>query len=246
MRLALTGFIILGLSAVAGAQTLGLPLPTIGLPLPQIGLPLPQTGLPPVHPGAPPRTIGRSPSSIDRHPVPNGRGARGPRGLVYFVPTFGWGAVVEPPPAQPPAGFEPKPPMGRLRLELQPGVDPQLFVDGYFVGTLTDVGGGLTIEPGAHVLELHADGYEPFVVDVQIVADTSITYRGAMTALRPMVPPVFAAPSEAAPPARATIYMIPGCYVGNLPPRDVTLPPGCDAGRVSVFPPRPWAPLALS
>src|SRR5439155_15575264 len=26
------------------------------------------------------------------------------------------------------------------------------------------------------------------------------------------------------PPPPVTIYMIPGCYIGNLPPREVTLP----------------------
>jgi len=25
-----------------------------------------------------------------------------------------------------------------------------------------------------------------------------------------------------------TFYVIPGCYLGNLPPRDGSVPPGCD------------------
>jgi hypothetical protein len=45
-----------------------------------------------------------------------------------------------------------------------------------------------------------------------------------------MLPPV----PDVAPPAAkapATFYLIPGCYMGNVPPRDANLPATCDISR---------------
>jgi hypothetical protein len=36
------------------------------------------------------------------------------------------------------------------------------------------------------------------------------------------------------PPPPSTFYYIPGCYMGNVPPTEVDLPPGCDPDRVIV------------
>jgi hypothetical protein len=159
--------------------------------------------------------------------------------LIYFVPSFGWPySAVPTPPAKREAR---KAPTGRLRLELQPGVVPQIFVDGYYVGTLDDFNSELILETGAHQVELRADGYETLRLNVQVFSDRSITYRsalkssGAMPAPVPQVP----APPEVPPPARAMIYVIPGCYVGNVPPRDAGLPAGCDPSRATTFMPRP-------
>src|SRR3954469_4274064 len=88
MRTQVTTFlIVLGMSAAAGAQTIGLPLPSMGLPLPQIGLPLPPTGLPPL------RTAPQTPPSApaaDRRPSRNVRAGRDTTAVVYFVPIYEW------------------------------------------------------------------------------------------------------------------------------------------------------------
>jgi hypothetical protein len=243
MRTALAIAIVLAMSPIAGAQTIGLPLPQLGLPLPQIGLPLPATGLPPLHntsqPSPPVRMPPvRSPLAADGY-RPVDRNRNWPRGgtFVYFVPP-GWDwfgvPVSEPAPPPPPPAAPPQPETGSLIVDVQPGVDARVFIDGYLAGTLDDLGGALTLSPGIHQLELYADGYEPRVVDVQIVADRLTRYRGVLAALStPATPAV-----DDATPAPSTIYVIPGCYVGNLPPRDVRLPAGCDPGLASAFPSR--------
>ena len=166
MRAALTFAIVLGVSAAAQAQTIGLPLPSIGLPLPQIGLPLPSMGLPPVQtPAHPPRPS----SQAGDHRAPRARPPRGASTIVYFVPVPAWpyesaGLAGPPAPPLPPAS--------------QPEIAPPVPAP----------------EPATEAI----------------------------------------APED--PPPPATIYMIPGCYLGNVPPRQVTLPPGCDESGATVFP----------
>src|SRR6266581_1013960 len=125
MRIALTAFVLIAAAGTAGAQshtprstdelwkpTLGLPLPQIGLPLPQIGLPLPQLGLPPIERS---ERFERS-ERLERSER---------RGAILFVPAFGWpylpATAVPAPPALPPQ--EKKHTTGRLRLDIQTGVD---------------------------------------------------------------------------------------------------------------------------
>jgi PEGA domain-containing protein len=261
MRLTLIVLVVFGLSAVAEAQSsvshsdgwrpsIGLPLPPIGLPLPPIGLPLPPMGLSPRI---------EHPASIDLQRPPHGSrpgpgigrqnrrfgqgGLRSGGTILYFVPAFGWPYAEAPTlPGRPAIREEQKPPTGRLRLELQPGIDPQVYVDGYYVGTLYDVNAELTLEAGPHRLELRADGYEIFELDVQISRNRSITYRGELKAVAAPAPvsPVPASPeAPPPPPGSATIYYIPGCYVGNLPPRDAGLPAGCDESRATTLNLRP-------
>jgi hypothetical protein len=238
MRAALAVLIVLVIAAGAAAQTIGLPLPSIGLPLPQIGLPLPPTGLPPLHSTA--RPPARTPPPANAHrPPANTRPARGPRTIAYFVPAFGWEGFGAPLPEPPPAPVAPA--TGRLLVELQPDVDPQVFIDGYFVGTLDDTGGDLPLEPGVHRLDLRADGYEPLAVEVQIVADRSTRYRASLvrgSALPDNALGGIGPTARDSTPPPATIYMIPGCYIGNMPPQQISLPAGCDPARVSVFPSR--------
>jgi hypothetical protein len=248
-RTALTALLVIALSGAAGAQsrasrstdelprpTIGLPLPPIGLPLPQIGLALSPTGLKPVERERFERS--ERPERFERS-----RSNRSGGAAILFVPAFAWpylpGTALPGPPATPPP--PPKKATGRLHLDLRSGVDPQIYVDGYYVGTLGDVGGEVTLDAGAHSLELRADGYESLRVDVQIAEDGLITYRGELK-------PLDAAPAAAAripaspdvpPPAPTTIYMIPGCYVGNVPPKDAGLPAGCDERRTVAFPSRP-------
>ena len=256
MNRALTVILGVGLSASAAAQAQvvpsrdSIPPPSIGLTLPQLGLPLPTIGLPLLPTGIGPdrlpragvarhtpwlndvtRAAGRQHPQIGRHGVPSWPT------LIYLVPVIGWGSPFLPLPtvSQTTTGAgkardrEPAP-SGRVRLELQPGVDPQVYVDGYFVGTLDEVNDTLPLDAGRHTIELRADGYESFELNVQVLADRSTTYRGALKPVFQPVPrPEVPASTEVSPPASTTIYLIPGCYLGNVSPRDVRLPSGCDA-----------------
>jgi hypothetical protein len=44
-------------------------------------------------------------------------------------------------------------------------------------------------------------------------------------------------PEPFVPSGDRTVYVIPGCYVGNVPPKDVKLPPGCDLKKLTTFHP---------
>ncbi len=72
--------------------------------------------------------------------------------------------------------------VGSLRLKVKPG-HAQVFVDGYFVGTVDSFDGvfqRLNIEGGSHKIELRADGYEPTQFDVMVIPGETITYKGDM------------------------------------------------------------------
>ena len=179
-----------------------------GAALPSIGLPLPQVGLGPVR--------------GDRHAPPHRQ----------FSSFYGWPPVVfyvpQPVTVLVPVGHAPvrpipPPPMpGRLFLEVEPA-DAQIFADGYYVGIGSDfsaAGGGGTLDAGVHRIDVSAPGYEGATVNLRMAAGQSVTYRAALKA--------FAAPA-AGPPT--TFYMIPGCYMGNIHPKDANLPASCDPGR---------------
>jgi len=75
---------------------------------------------------------------------------------------------------------------GLLRLDVQP-MDAQIFVDGYFVGTVMDffqTREGLNLQPGPHHLEFRAPDYETLAVDVQIEPNRTITYRATLKRIR--------------------------------------------------------------
>jgi hypothetical protein len=72
--------------------------------------------------------------------------------------------------------------VGSLRLKVKPG-HAQVFVDGYFVGTVDSFDGvfqRLNVEGGSHKIELRADGYEPTQFDVMVIPGETITYKGDM------------------------------------------------------------------
>jgi hypothetical protein len=241
MDLKLAAIVTLGVTAVLAvqpvlhAQSGVAPLPPIGLPLPQIGLPLPRIGLPPRAPEG---------GAASNRPVSNHRGPRsrrGPRPATYIVPAYGWPffyeAAVAPPNAGSPGALtttSAPPVAGRLTLDVEPGGDQQIFVDGYYVGTAVELGGQLELEAGPHVIEVRAAGHEALRVPINIAAGRSITYRDSLRATSETVKPEAAPPVPApvAPAAPMTGYIIPGCYVGNVPPAEVTLPENCDVSRV--------------
>ncbi|PYR38051.1 MAG: hypothetical protein DMF90_04620 [Acidobacteria bacterium] len=234
MRLSLAVIVMLGLPAMAAAQPAaavagGVPrLPPIGLPLPQIGLPLPRIGLPAADALRP------------RDGVSHPRAGRQHRPVIYFVPIYGWPYLYEAPERagglDESATSRERPSLiGRLRLDVEPGGgDQQVYVDGYYVGTLADFNGELDLEVGPHTVEIRAPGYETLHVSVNIAPGRAIAYRGMLKASDEKPAPE-AVVQNSTPVAHATPmigYVIPGCYLGNVPPQDARLPPSCDVSRV--------------
>ena len=129
------------------------------------------------------------------------------------------------PPAEPPQAAT-----GLLRFDVNPG-SAQVFVDGYYFGTVDDIDKrrGLVLGEGPHRIELRRSGYDPELVDVRVVANDVVTYRGTLDAHRE--PP---APTAA---ARQAMYVVPGCYIGNVPPRPERVGSGCDVKKVRVVVP---------
>jgi hypothetical protein len=236
MRLQLAAIVMLGLPVVTAAQTAApvtggvAPLPPIGLPLPRIGLPLPPIGLPAT--AAPQRRGANLPPPAMRKPHRSG---------IYIVPAYGWPYLYEAPAAgtgEPRDGAQtrpqPQPPAGRLRLDVEPRGGQQLYIDGYYVGTPEDFGGDVELEAGPHSVEIQAPGYETLQVYVNIAPGRSIMYRGALKAIdaTPATDAAVASSTPAAPATPMTGYVIPGCYIGNVPPQDAGLPASCDLDRV--------------
>jgi hypothetical protein len=123
------------------------------------------------------------------------------------------------------------PASGWLEFRLEPGT-AQVYVDGYYVGEVSDFDrpGGRAVEPGPHHIEIRASGYQTSAFDVRLLPDQPVTYREDLRPVTGSVPPRRA---EAGPGAASgtTFYIIAGCYMGNVPPAQVMLPPGCDAAQ---------------
>jgi hypothetical protein len=75
---------------------------------------------------------------------------------------------------------------GSIRLKVKPG-NAQVFVDGYYVGTVDSFDGAfqrLSVAAGAHKIELRADGYEPEQFDVLVKPGETVAYKGDMKRVR--------------------------------------------------------------
>ena len=83
-------------------------------------------------------------------------------------------------------------------------------------------------------MEFRAPGYESLVVDARIVPGEAVTYRGALNPIAPAAPPTPAPLPPVAPAGGLTLYVIPGCYLGNVRPQEARLPEGCDLSRLSI------------
>ncbi len=131
----------------------------------------------------------------------------------------------------------PAAPHGTLRLDVPTDPHAQVYVDGLFAGTLSELPADVELTEGAHRIELRAAGYQALTVNVMITAGRSITYRGALAAAASPIVPAAAPAAAPPPPPPATVYLIPGCYLGNVPPQDAGLPASCDLSRVTTFQP---------
>src|SRR5262249_28570579 len=117
---------------------------------------------------------------------------------------------------------------GGLRVSGTPA-EAEVFIDSYFIGTIGDLEAGrpLTIEAGPHPLEIPAPGHQPAAVDIRVLPLETLTYRASLDRV-PVTPRTGA--NTAAP-----MYLIPNCYLGNVPPRPSRLPSGCDIKQVQVL-----------
>ena len=150
-----------------------------------------------------------------------------PPGLIYgpsvFVPS-----VYTPSVGIPPLAVTPPTARGGLRFETSPGA-AQVFVDGFYVGTIDDFGvfgRSLDLEAGLHRVKLRATEYATLAFEVRITLSETTRFRGNLQRLRP--PP----PATGVAAAKAT-YIIPHCYTGDRPPARV-LPRGCRLGDMQV------------
>jgi hypothetical protein len=69
---------------------------------------------------------------------------------------------------------------GKLRLKVKPR-DAQVFVDGYFSGTVDQYDGvfqRLTLKAGGHRIEIRAPGYQTLSFEVMIAPSETVTYNG--------------------------------------------------------------------
>ena len=165
--------------------------------------------------------------------------------------TLGYGVASSttydtPPPPQAPSTEQPPADTGFLRLEVEPRLDLQVFVDGLYIGTMSDLGDELELRLGVHRIELRAPGHRTLVFDTEIVPDRTVVYRGALepitTAPRtpdapraPASPASPASPGSPASPSSNPIYLIPGCYLGNVLPTTAMLRPGCDMSKLTTI-----------
>jgi hypothetical protein len=241
MRLKLAVIVMLALPVVAVAQpsqappstpSAGgvVPLPPIGLPLPQIGLPLPPIGLPAAGTSEGRRAANRAgPRTRTPH-----------RSAFPVVPVYGWPYYYEAPAATPSSPSSDSvairaagPPVGYLQFDIPGDREQQLYVDGFYLGTLLDFASGVALEAGPHAVEIRAPGFETLSVAVNIASGRTIAYRGALkaTEVKPAAAATAASSGPLVPAAPMVGYIVPGCYIGNVPPQDAGLPATCDLSR---------------
>jgi len=76
------------------------------------------------------------------------------------------------------------PTYGSMKVNVTPNT-AAVYVDGYFAGTAKDLGGSfkeLRLEPGTHVVEIKAEGYEPLSLNIRATPSQTIKYSGALKA----------------------------------------------------------------
>lgn len=140
----------------------------------------------------------------------------------------------------PAAARPPEDARGYLSLVVQP-ITAQIYVDGFFVGSVDDYSGspGPLLDAGVHRVELRAAGYETAAFDVRIIAGDVVMHRGNLVraGAQPPARSVQPAPSriEGTVPGR-TFYVIPRCYAGDTPPAAAHLPAGCNVADVRTIP----------
>ena len=137
-----------------------------------------------------------------------------------------------------PVNAEP-PLLSRLILDIHPPT-AQVFADGYYIGIPEDFRrehGGAVLEPGPHKIDIVARDYESVSFDVNLGRGQSATFRHSLAPIMPGPRPAPDTTANTPPPAKepTTFYLIRGCYMGNVPPKDANLPATCDVARAVSF-----------
>jgi hypothetical protein len=200
---------------------------------PPIVMPLPSVLPPPDNGGASPFSFEASdPTRAHRDLFRvEGRSTHGSRYMPFIGGSYFGGYATDTLTTAPPASAPAPVTTGQLRLSVTPP-DAQIFIDSYFVGLASDIDARrpLTLEAGPHRLEIRAPEHETQTLDVRILPYDTVTYRGALEPRRPAAAPVRPPATSSAP-----MYLIPNCYLGNVPPRASRLPSGCDIKQVQVL-----------
>ena len=156
-----------------------------------------------------------------------------PFGSYYAVPSYGYGFGYFGPAAEEryePRGRDERTTPGRvittgvLRLEITPASGLEYYVDGLYFGSSSNLGTLLEMNPGPRRIEVRAAGYKPLVFDTRIYAGSETTFRATLEPLMQQPP--------AQPTGNRTMFIIPGCYMGNAAPTPGELRPGCDINRL--------------
>ncbi len=109
----------------------------------------------------------------------------------YWGASFGWGGAWGP-------GYGPyyggypayvggSGAFGRLRLQVEPR-DAEVFVDGYYTGTVDDFDGrlqGLQLETGGYKVEIRKPGWETLTFEVRVTPDRTTSYKAEMIPQKP-------------------------------------------------------------
>lgn len=208
------------------------PLPPIGLPLPHVGLDTPKATTRPADERAdadrPSRSRRRQPSA--------------PPILVYAPVIVGSGTTKVPGEQVAPtaAAATRQGRTGTLTLDTKEDDTPfSVFVDGTYVGSSEQLGTSLTLDAGVHRIEVQADGHPAQRFSVRIGAGKATTHETDLRGGQADDAITAAAPVQADEGSRsevpARLYIIAGCYAGNVPPVPSTLPAGCDPSRVTTL-----------
>lgn len=148
-------------------------------------------------------------------------------GSYYALPYSGYYPAEDaryspPPPEAEPAAMRTT---GVLRLEITPATGLQYYIDGMFFGSSSELGTQFDVNAGARRIEIRAPGYKPVIFDARFVPGGTVTRRGALEPLEDVATLPRATGSR-------TMYVIPGCFMGNTRPEPSALPKGCDIGRM--------------
>jgi hypothetical protein len=113
-----------------------------------------------------------------------------------------------------------------------------VFVDGTYVGSTEQLGDDLTLDAGSHVVDVQADGHPAQRFTVRVAAGKTTTHdltRSSAEGRATSTPASASGAESDGHPARTPIFIIAGCYAGNVPPVAATLPAGCDPARMTTL-----------
>jgi hypothetical protein len=128
---------------------------------------------------------------------------------------------VEQPAPEPPPSVT----WGLLRLDITPMTGLLYYIDGEYFGSSADLGTQFEVTAGGRRVEVRAQGYKALAFNTRITPGETATFRGGLE-------PLQAEAAIARPAGNPTMFIIPGCYMGNARPNPATLRQGCDVQKM--------------